>query len=260
MDVLQIMTNPLTQASSSSSFLRLVLALAGSHGMPQQVIATIDDVAAMLGFYDPLPRGQAAHLAGPLVTWRTDANQPTHERIVDIERLAYHQRALVAFGGAEPDHMVGTAEIVCAMGNTHKANMPKEYIEVYHWAGAHVAAALEGSSGSRLQAFKDRKWDVVSDDDVLRPGGKYHATYVQIATSIRRQAISAVDNGHENPRQVLRPLAEQLLKSHTKVREEAAREGLVALVERLDRQCETIRGMFPDLMLAEVAEPEPAEA
>jgi hypothetical protein len=42
----------------------LVLAEAASYGMPPQVIATLDDVAAMLGLYEPLPANQAAHVAG----------------------------------------------------------------------------------------------------------------------------------------------------------------------------------------------------
>ena len=119
MDVVEIMQSPLTQLGRTGPFLRLVLAEAAVYGMPAQVIATLDDVAAVLGFYDPLPVGQVAHLGGPLVQWRSSVQQPTFERITDVEALALKQRALIAFGGAPIDQMVGTAEIVCAMGNLH---------------------------------------------------------------------------------------------------------------------------------------------
>src|SRR5579859_6085401 len=109
MNIVEIMTNPLTQRATETRktgpFLRLVLAEAASYGMPPQVIATLDDVAAMLGFYEPLPANQAAYVGGPMVQWRTAREQPIHETVVDVERLALKQRCLIAFGGAPPGHM-----------------------------------------------------------------------------------------------------------------------------------------------------------
>ena len=97
-NIAEMMNNPLMQRAQSTtslqgSFLRLVLAEAINYGIPPQVIATLDDVAAMLGCYEPLPEGQAAHLAAPLVTWRTHKYQPDYQDIVDIQLLAYKQRA-----------------------------------------------------------------------------------------------------------------------------------------------------------------------
>src|ERR1700733_1088669 len=153
------MRNPLTQSGRPGHFLRLVLAEAASYGMPPQIIATLDDIGSMLGYYDPLPAGQAAHLAGPVVQWRTDRRPPTLQRLNDVDSLVLKQRALIAFGGAEPHHMVGTAEIVSALGNCHKETMPKPYYEVWSWASTDVMATL-----SRLpkdQVRKDHGWEMI---------------------------------------------------------------------------------------------------
>src|ERR1700692_3606137 len=105
MNMIDIINNPLAQPGEPGQFLRLVLAQAGGYGMPGSVIAMLDDIAAMLGFYKPLPEGPSGHLAGPLVVWRSHPNQPTMESIEEMLRLAYQQRALTAFGGAPADHM-----------------------------------------------------------------------------------------------------------------------------------------------------------
>jgi hypothetical protein len=84
MNMVDIMNNPLARPGDPGQFLRLVLAQAGGYGMPGSVIAMLDDIAAMLGFYQPLPKGPSGALAGPLVTWRTHPNQPTLESIHDM--------------------------------------------------------------------------------------------------------------------------------------------------------------------------------
>src|SRR5690242_1002571 len=103
--ILEILNNPLMRRGDrDTNFLRLVLAEAASFGLPPQLVAAIDDTAAMLGLYDPLPAGQIAHIAGPLVTWRTHRFQPDYQTVVDVAQLAYKQRALIGFGGAPPGH------------------------------------------------------------------------------------------------------------------------------------------------------------
>ena len=42
-----------------------------TYGMPGSVVVVLDDVAAMLGLYEPLPQAAATHVAGPMVAWRT---------------------------------------------------------------------------------------------------------------------------------------------------------------------------------------------
>jgi hypothetical protein len=248
MDLIKLLGNPLTQSSRSSHFLRLVLSEAGNYGMPGDVIAALDDIAAMLGFYDPIPKGQAAHLAGPLINWRTNPKQPSFERIHDVEKLAYSQRALIAFGGGRPGQMVGTAEIVCAMGNLVQGTSPPEYYDVFQWASLDVLKTLTGDDEETILADPGKKsWKKIADDDVLKPGGRLYPTYQTIATTIRREAIAAMENKANHPRQYLRPLAVRFLESHTKVSREAEAEGLTDIVERLDEAVATIRIMFPDL-------------
>jgi hypothetical protein len=244
MDLMQIMQSPLTQAGPGS-FLRLVLAEAANYGMPPQVVATLDDVAAMLGFYEPLPSGQAGHLAGPIVRWQTDRRQPTHEHVHEVDRLAMKQRALVAFGGAPADHRIGTAEIVSAMGNCHKDFSPEEFYAVFCWASADVLATLTGQKPEQIR--KDKGWAAISDDDVVRPGGRLYPTYVTIATEIRRHAIAAIQGNPDNPREYLRPLAAHFLKSHMLVRDRAASEGRTVLANQLQDSINSIRAMFPDI-------------
>ena len=95
MDVVEILRSPLAETGRSGPFLRLVLAEAVRYGMPPQAVATLDDVAAMLGFYEPLRRSVSAHVAGPLPIWRTHPDQPFIERVSGgVEHLAYKQRCL----------------------------------------------------------------------------------------------------------------------------------------------------------------------
>jgi hypothetical protein len=253
-DILDLMRSPLAQSGRPSSFLRLVLAEAASYGMPTQTVALLDDIAAMLGYYEPLPKGPAAHLAGPLVQWRTDRQQPVIERITEIEALSLKQRALVAFGGAPPDHRVGTAEIVTALSNCHKDHMPTEYYEVWAWASIDVLQHLSGESPDEIR--KAKKWPLIFDNDVLRPGGRLHATYTEIATSIRRVGIDSIKGEDANPRVRLRPLALVLLRSHQKYIQEASREvasrEAVLQAEAVESAIGRIRRMFPDITQAEV--------
>jgi hypothetical protein len=249
MDIVEIMRSPLTQSGRSGPFLRLVLAEAASYGMPPQVIATLDDVAAMLGLYEPLPANQAAHVAGPMVQWRTTRVQPTHETVVDVEHLALKQRCLIAFGGAPPGHMVGTAEIVSAMGNLHTAEEvrpPKPYWELFQWAATDVLSKLTGDPPEVV--LKAKGWPAISDDDVLRPGGRLYPTYQEVATHIRRFTIGAMAEAPDNPRQILRPLAQLFLRSHKRHLAEAEAQGDVRMIDGLKSSLRTITTMFPDLI------------
>ncbi len=243
-DLLHILQSPLIQ-KGPGPFLRLVLAEAGRYGMPQQVIATLDDVAAMIGFYDPLPKGQAAHLGGPVVTWRTDPRQPTMERVHDVERLALKQRALIAFGGAPADHQVGTAEIVVALGNGHKANVPPEFFDVFTWASVDVLATLQQRSPQSVR--EEKKWPEIPDADVLKPGGRLHATYVTIATEIRRQVIASIKDSPDNPREQLLALAVFFLKSHELEQARAIKNGRADTAQEIQQVINNIRTMFPDI-------------
>jgi len=245
-DVLALVRSPLMESRNAGSFLRLVLAEAALYGMPPQVLATLDDLASLLGHVRPLAANQVAALAGPLCVWRSTPGQPVIERVAELEALALKQRALLAFGGAAPGHMVGTAEIVVAAGNLMQGTIPSEYLEVYHWAAADVLGTLKDVAPEKVWA--DRAWSpLVADDDVLRPGGRLHPTYVEIATGIRRNVIAAMEQQEEHPRNHLRPLARAFLKGHARVRAAAEREGHAEVVARLDQAMEDIRTMYPGL-------------
>ena len=90
------------------------------------------------------------------MTWRTHKYQPDYQEIVDLQFLAYKQRALISFGGAPPGHMVGTAEIVHAMTNVHQNLLERQgaegtYREVFYWAAVDTLAILEGRPGGDLE-------------------------------------------------------------------------------------------------------------
>ena len=157
-------------------------------------------------------------------------------------------RSLAAFGGGRPGHMIGTAEIVIACGNILQGMSPPEYYEIFQWAGVDVLKILTGDTIETILADPSKKgWKLILDADVLQPGGRLHKTYETIATTIRREAIAAMNASPDNPRELLRPLAVIFLKSHveTRVRLEAA--GEAETVARIDETCQVIRTMFPGI-------------
>ena len=252
MKYIALLNNPLAQGGRIGNYLRLVLAEAAKFGMPGDVIAALDDIAALLGFYDPLPANQAAHIAGPIVQWRTHPDQPTFDRSPDVEALAYAQRALIAFSGGKPHHMVGTAEIVIAMGNIIEGESPPEYYEVFTWASVDVLKTLTDQTEEEIFVQENRKdWKKITDAEVVEPGGRLYPTYQEVATSIRRFTIAAMDKRiTNNPREFLRPVAAHYIEGHTKVLAEAAFEkGPLGkqLMSALEQHIAAIRRMYPDL-------------
>jgi hypothetical protein len=242
--------SPLLRTAMERDFFSLVLAECALYGVPPDAIGLFRDLHAMLGWSEPLGEKQVAALSGPTVAWRTFPNQPHFERVVDVERLAFHQRALIAFGGGAPGEMVGRAEIVTAMGNLiDDGEVPPEYIEIFRWASVDTLSAIQGHTKEQVLAQKDKAgWKAIPDDDVVNPAGRLYATYQEICTSIRRETIAALEKAPmQHPRNFLRPWAAQFIDNHGRVREEAVRENLIQVIAAIDRQVEAIRRMFPDL-------------
>ena len=234
-------------------YLRLVLAEAASYGMPPQVVATLDDIAAMMGFYEPLPDGQA-HWMGSTVmpNWQYDRRASSVERITDVEALALKQRAMIAFGHMPPGHLCGTAEIVCAMGNLTENSIPKPFFEVFQWATVDVQATLTDKTPAEIR--QERNWPEILDSDVIRPGGRLNATYQQIATLIRREVIAAMRENPRAHRKLLKPFASDMLELNQKLIAEAKAEGTPAVIEPLERTTGAIYQMFPDLKAEKAGE------
>src|ERR1051326_4373198 len=243
-NILQLMESPLIRSGRSGNFVQLILAEAATHGMPANVIALLADLSSMLGFTDVMPEPAAKHLAGPLVTWRSRPDQPTYEQVDEVLRLAIKQRSLIAFGGGRPGQMVGTGEIVIARGNVLKGPPPPDYGEVFMWASLDVLQILSGDTAERILAEK-KDWKLIPDDDVLKPSGRLHATYQEIATTIRREAIQNVRGDFS--RNYLRPIAARFVESHRAQREEALADRNVDLAHRLTEAIDRIEAMFPGL-------------
>lgn len=248
-----LMASPLTQAREPQSFLRQVLAELAGYGVPQQVIATLDDVAVLLGFYEPMPASQAAHLAGPIREFRSAPGALIIDRLTDLEALVVKQRALLAFGGERPGHLVGTAEIVAAMGNTLKQTLPPGFYEVFVWAGTDVLSTLLRCTPEEVRRIKE--WPEVADADVLRPGAKHHEIYMHLTGHIRRYAIQSLRGDTQAPREVLRPLAEKFVQEHLQRQAEATASGDQAQAAQYGQLVRRIRQMYPDLKVPEPTAP-----
>jgi len=259
MDLQSLITSPLAQSGRAGHFLRLVLSEAASYGMPGSVIIVLDDIAAMLGLYEPVSEAAALHVSGPLVSWRTHPQQPSFERIHDVEKLVYKQRSLIAFGGYHPGQMVGTAEIVIAMGNLVQGTSPPEYYEVFQWAALDVLQEITGHTAEQILADPSKKhWKRIPDAEVVQPGGRLYAAYQTVATTVRRESISVNTDNPDHPRALLQPFAKLFLEGNARARLEAEMSGELRVIQMIDESTRTILAMFPDLR-ADVEAPRPVE-
>lgn len=172
-------------------FIRLVLLEEARFGMPQATIAMLDDMAAALGFYPPLPTNQAAYLAGPFAMWREHPNQPTLDQMPEVHPLAVFDRASSAFGLFPPGMSVGPAEIVVAMCSLIHDLSPPDYYRLFQWAMARVKAQISGCT--LAEAEEQAGWEHIPDEEVIVPGGPLYPTYQQAARGIREAAITGED-------------------------------------------------------------------
>ncbi len=188
-----------------NQFIRLVLMEAARFGMPAPMIAMLDDMAAALGFYPPLPTNQAAYLAGPFAMWQTDSRQqPTVDQMPEVYPLALLDRTYSTFGLFPPGMTVGPAEIVVAMSSLIQDLSPPDYYRLFQWAMARVKAEISGCTLS--EAEEQAGWEHISDEEVIAPGGSLFATYQQAARGIREAAIVGRD---AEPQPTPRVLAKQ---------------------------------------------------
>jgi hypothetical protein len=230
-------------------FVRLVLLEAARFGMPGQLVATLDELAASFGLYAAPPMSQTTFLGGPIVAWSGGHGMPTMERMPEIEALAYAQRAEVAFGvtlGA----MIGPADIVCALNNCIAesksediALVPPEYRKVYQWAAAKVRAELENMTPE--EAARQLRFEFVPDADVLMPRGPLYATYVEVAQNIRRSAMAAIAP-EKSPKAIAARVGDDVLRAIAKEIVQISPDGTsqsdkAKMVAQLEEVAESIR-------------------
>jgi hypothetical protein len=247
----------LAKPNRAGQYLRLCLAEAATYGVPGPVIVLMDDIGAMLGLFEPLPTPAAHHLGAPMVAWQTSTHQPTFERVDDVERQAYKERALIAYGGGPPGMMCGPAEVVVAMGNTVQGLSPPEFYELFQWASLKTLETLFGTKPE--EALKDPSkegWKLIPDAEVLEPGGRLYQTYMTVSTTIRREAIARMTTHPDSPRAMLKPFAKLFLENNARVREEAELSGEDdRVIEMLAESDRVILEMFPEL--AEIVDAAP---
>ena len=185
--------------------------------------------------------------------------QPSFERVHDVEKLAFKERSLIAFGGYHPGEMVGRSEIVLAMGNLIQGTSPPEYYSVFQWAALDVLQEITGHTAEKILADPGKKhWRKIPDADVVQPGGRLYETYQTVCTTIRRESISVSTDNPDHPRALLQPFAKLFLEGNAKARLEAEMSGEPRVLAMIDDSTRTILSMFPELR-ADFDAPRPVE-
>jgi hypothetical protein len=243
-NIAKLLESPLIQTGRSGNFIQLVLAEAAGWGMPAHTIALLADLSSMLGYNEAMPEPAVKHLTGPLSIWRSSPDQPAYDQVDEVLSLAIKQKALIAFGGGKPGQLVGSAEVVVAIGNIIQGTCPPEYWDIFTWASIDTLSILTGNTTEQILAEK-KTWKLIDDDEVLKPSGRLYNTYTEIVTTIRRAAIDNVRADYS--RNYLRPLAARFVESHRVHREEALVDQNFELARRLTEAIDRIEGMFPGL-------------
>lgn len=138
--------------------------------------------------------------------------------------MAVAQKVQIAFGQAEPGHLVGTAELVVAMGNAPEGSIPPDYEALFRWAAIKTLCAMNRDQTPEDLA-KERGWKLAPDDHVLKAGGPLHEAYVTTARTLRRTAIAATRSDPEtDPRRITAKICHMIAGSALRGADELAKD------------------------------------
>ena len=160
-----------------------------------------------------------------------------------------NRASLIAFGGGPPGQMVGTAEIVIAMGNIVQGTSPPEYYDIFQWASLKVIEELTGDKAEKVLKDPGKKhWKLIPDAEVR---GTWWSALSDLSDHLHLDP-ARVDRRHGRdtptiPRTLLQPFAKLFLYGNAKARDEAELSGEDRVVEMIDESTRTILAMFPDL-------------
>jgi hypothetical protein len=189
--------------------------LTGSHARLLIALAELDcskHVLAALLSLDGLHQDHIRFLTGPVVQHRSPWAETTPEwlcRAVTVDRLRIildeHERG-------EAGWQVGPAELTAVMyPATMDAPLSMEYTDIYLWAAAQANARHYGKTVAEMWSAVGG--DPVEDRHITDPSGRYHHTYRQLCSDIRRRVVkaaSAASRPGKSPAQESAVITEQL--------------------------------------------------
>jgi hypothetical protein len=90
--------------------------------------------------------------------------------------------------GLQPDMIVGPTEMAAVMHNASLiAPFNRETGELYLWAGSHARSKYENCAREVIWAKLSKDTPMITDDDVIRRGGRLFMDYRELAHEIRRK-------------------------------------------------------------------------
>ena len=188
--------------------------LTGNHARLLIALAELDCskhvLAALLAPAD-LHQDHIRFLTGPVVQHRSPWADTTPEwlyRAVTADRLRIifdeHERR-------ETGWQVGPAELTAVMyPATMDAPLSMEYTDIYLWAAAQANARHYGRTAAQIW---ENIGEPVEDRLITDPSGRYHHTYRQLCSDIRRRVVKAAGEASRSaktPAQESAVITEQL--------------------------------------------------
>ena len=162
----------------------ILLAMAET-GASREVLATLLNFATNGKLHPDHHR----FLSGPVIQhpsrWR-DMTPPWLYKGIGYDRLKIVLEEIKT--GESPGWQVGPVELTTLIyPATHDAPIRHEYAQIYLWAAAKANAWHYKKD---LSAIWETVGQPVQDEDILKTTGRYHYTYKEICTDVRRKVVS----------------------------------------------------------------------